>query len=155
MRPNVLGFAAEWHLAWLSLAHRHLRYTAQDGPDLLSIDLKKTKDVFVRTDSKNLCVPNGFSKVCSYINIDIMWVDGAWAINCSTNILPALSSAPGAGVRLQRPVALHLGGGGAGVFSLEIPHRGNRLQQQRGAAGAAGHGGGDSRHCGQGRSFKL
>eukprot|EP00092_Neocalanus_flemingeri_P004733 GFUD01005098.1.p1 GENE.GFUD01005098.1~~GFUD01005098.1.p1 ORF type:complete len:1563 (+),score=315.45 GFUD01005098.1:146-4834(+) len=65
-----LGFAAEWNLSWLSLSNRYLCYTTQDGPEVENIDLKKTKDMFVRKDSKNLCLPQGFSKhpvlVCDF-----------------------------------------------------------------------------------------
>ena len=64
------GFAAEWNLSWLSLSNRYLCYTIQDGPEVENIDLKKTKDMFVRKDSKNLCLPQGFSKhpvlVCDF-----------------------------------------------------------------------------------------
>ena len=41
---------------------RHLVYATQDSVDFEKIDLKKTKDVFVRKDSKNLCLPTGFTK---------------------------------------------------------------------------------------------
>jgi len=64
------GFAAEWSLAWIYLADRHLVYATQDSVDFEKIDLKKTKDVFVRKDSKNLCLPTGFTKhpvlVCDF-----------------------------------------------------------------------------------------
>jgi len=65
-----LGFAAEWNLSWLSLSNRYLCYTTQDGPEVENIDLKKTKDMFIRKDSKNLCLPQGFTKhpvlVCDF-----------------------------------------------------------------------------------------
>jgi len=65
-----LGFAGEWNLSWLSLSNRYLCYTTQDNAEVENIDLKKTKDMFVRKDSKNLCLPQGFSKhpvlVCDF-----------------------------------------------------------------------------------------
>jgi len=64
------GFAAEWSLSWIYLADRYIVYATQDSIDFEKIDLKKTKDVFVRKDSKNLCLPPGFTKhpvlVCDF-----------------------------------------------------------------------------------------
>ncbi|XP_023322395.1 arf-GAP with Rho-GAP domain, ANK repeat and PH domain-containing protein 1 [Eurytemora carolleeae] len=64
------GFAAEWSLAWLYLADRYIVYATQDSIEFEKIDLKKTKDVFVRKDSKNLCLPLGFTNqpvlVCDF-----------------------------------------------------------------------------------------
>ena len=43
------GFAAEWSLSWLSLSNQYLRYTTLDpGSDMEDINLKKTKDLFIR-----------------------------------------------------------------------------------------------------------
>jgi len=63
------GFASDWGLAWLSLSSRYLYYTTDDT-DMDRIDLKKTKDIFLRKDSKNLNLPPEFSKnpvlVCDF-----------------------------------------------------------------------------------------
>jgi len=83
-----LGFAAEWQLSWLSLKGRQLCYSTQDSDSRLqekecteSIDLKRTKDMFIRKDSKNLCVPQGFTKhpvlVCDFNDRSLYILIGA------------------------------------------------------------------------------
>ena len=81
-----LGFAAEWSLSWLSLSNQYLRYTTLDpGPEMEDINLKKTKDLFIRnskeSQKQNLCLPAGFSKhpvlVCNFNNRSLYILCGA------------------------------------------------------------------------------
>jgi hypothetical protein len=68
---DPISVAGEWVETWLSLSGRHLVYSTEDtAASFTQIDLKRTKEVFLRKDSKNLDLPREFAKhpvlVCDF-----------------------------------------------------------------------------------------
>ena len=64
-------YPGEWVESWLCLSGRQLVYSTEDSAmPFEHIDLKRTKDVFLRKDSKNLDLPADFAKhpvlVCDF-----------------------------------------------------------------------------------------